>query len=241
MNKVKLMLTTIFAGSLLGCGPDLVPVAISNFKTSNQLVMEQVELLKKLNPDIKNVFNIDLKGGQKNTGSFALSIQSESGNDKIPDFQVQNSSDGSQQKTKSNIQGFQVILISSATSPPAGLVTPAHGPFNVPTNFPGAGSSTIITFTDVTAGNYFACVGAFDNNITMDNATNITSTTASHYYNGGGHCYMSNGGGEGGSPGRVTIGGGGAVTGVAPLTVTVNLTDIRGAKVQTDITVNDGV
>ncbi len=154
-------------------------------------------------------------------------------------FHSQASLDGKPAKEISQIQSFRVFLIASANTPTPGALNIAHGPFTIARNL--SGNSQVITFSNITTGNFYVGVAAFDQNTVFDSTSNLTNLGSDYQY-AEGSCYLSHTGGVNGNTGRVEVGNAPtySVTGTAQLEVDLHLKDAEAAQIETQITVVNG-
>lgn len=154
-------------------------------------------------------------------------------------FHTQASLNGQPAKESSQIASFRVFLIASANTPTPGALNIAHGPFTVVRNL--SGNSQVITFSNITTGNFYVGVAAFDQNMVFDSTSNLTNLGSDYQY-AEGSCYLSHTGGVNGNTGRVEVGIAPTynVTGTAQLEVDLHLKDAEAAQIETEITVIDG-
>ncbi|MGE3725516.1 MAG: hypothetical protein AB7I41_08200 [Candidatus Sericytochromatia bacterium] len=204
-----------------GCQAQRPPSAILPFS-----------LLEKLSPTTTELYSIDM-GDPRSSASFLVKLNLNKGG-----FQTKASQSGHAAYTFGAIQGVRVFLVSSASFPSPGVLSPVGG--NIYTiNQTFSGLSKDLTFHNVAPGAYYVAASVFTTGVGPFNAvTNMSKATSFTYSEG--PVAVSNSGGMGGANnGRVEIDANYQVTGTTQLVVPLFLEDEVGAKIETQVNLID--
>lgn len=152
-------------------------------------------------------------------------------------FGIQSSADGEAAAQASDILAYRVFVVDSA-SPPSGALTPLAGRIvTVPAN--GLASQTIV-FSNLGQGSYYACAAAFEVTSGFSSSRNLGDalTASTSYAEGPSFCSSSGGGAQ---PGQVLVDSARQLTTPGVVGITLQLRGARGASLDTEVTVIDGL
>lgn len=189
-------------------------------------------LLENLAPGTREVYSIDM-GDRQSKASFLVKLELHKGN-----FKTQASQSGHAAYTFGTIQGIRVFLVSSASFPAPGVLTPVGG--NIYTiNQTFSGLSKDLTFHNVAPGSYYVAASVFTTGVGPFNAFTNMSKPTSFTYSEGPVAVSSSGGMGGPNNGRVEVDAQYQVTGNSQLVVPLFLADEVGAKIETQVNLID--
>ncbi|MBT9545381.1 MAG: hypothetical protein IV090_08330 [Candidatus Sericytochromatia bacterium] len=192
-----------------------------------------MSVLSKITPGTSELYSLDM-GHPHSKAAFSVKINL----GRMSDFQTQASQSGHAAYIFGAIQGIRVFLVSSASFPSPGVLTPVGG--NIYTiNQTFSGLSKDLTFHHVAPGSYYVAASVFTTGVGPFNAfTNMSKPTSFTYSEG--HVAVSNSGGMGGpNNGRVEVDAQYQVTGTSQIVVPILLENEVGAKIETQVNLID--
>lgn len=190
------------------------------------------QLISELPAQLREIYQLRLASrGAQEGASLAVRLKT------ADSFGIKNSSPGAAAYSYSNILAYRVFLVSSA-SPPSGVLSPYQSTIvTVPDN--NSPSQTLV-FSNLPAGSFYACAAAFKHGSLFTPFYNITEDLgAPASYSEGPVACSSSGGSD--SAGRVEVDSELHLSGSGVVGLELTLRGARGASIETNVTIQDGV